>query len=186
MADRQIASGELELVREFVNTRDVEAGAESLDSPAALSDWFAKRALLPAGKRLGERDLREAIEVREAIRILLLANNDRHPIGEATKNLDRLADKTPLKVRFYGDGASGFEMVEGADGALGRILVVIALSMAQGTWDRLKVCRNEGCEWAFYDRSKNRSGKWRAMEVCGNRMKARAYRRRHAVGGEGL
>ncbi|MGH2778535.1 MAG: CGNR zinc finger domain-containing protein, partial [Actinomycetota bacterium] len=32
---------------------------------------------------------------------------------------------------------------------------------------------------AFYDHSKNRSGKWCTMRVCGNRAKTRAYRERH-------
>ncbi|HEV2869799.1 MAG TPA: CGNR zinc finger domain-containing protein, partial [Actinomycetota bacterium] len=31
----------------------------------------------------------------------------------------------------------------------------------------------------FYDHSTNRSGTWCTMSVCGNRRKARAYRRRH-------
>ncbi len=48
--------------------------------------------------------------------------------------------------------------------------------MVDGTWSRLKACRQ--CEWAFYDWSKNRSGRWCAMSVCGNRTKVRAYRAR--------
>ena len=53
-------------------------------------------------------------------------------------------------------------------------------AMTAGTWDRLKVCRNDECQWAFYDRSRNRSGAWCTMAVCGNRMKGRAFRRRQA------
>ncbi|HKC76276.1 MAG TPA: CGNR zinc finger domain-containing protein [Chloroflexota bacterium] len=43
---------------------------------------------------------------------------------------------------------------------------------------RLKICRNETCRWAFYDYSKNRSGAWCTMAVCGSRSKARTYRQR--------
>jgi predicted RNA-binding Zn ribbon-like protein len=50
----------------------------------------------------------------------------------------------------------------------------------EGKWGRLKVCSNDACQWAFYDRSRNRSGKWCTMEVCGNRMKARTFRQRQA------
>jgi predicted RNA-binding Zn ribbon-like protein len=51
--------------------------------------------------------------------------------------------------------------------------------MANGTWERLKACAlHDTCEWAFYDWSKNRSGTWCDMKVCGNRSKARAYRER--------
>ncbi len=158
MANRQVAPGELELVREFVNTREVEAGVDHLGSRATSPDWFAKRELLPAGARLEEQDLRETREDREAIRVLLLANNDGSPIKEAVKDSNRPADKIPLKVRFHGDETSGFETsgfetAESAGGALGRIFAVITISTAQGTWDR---------------------------------MKARTYWRRHAVGGESL
>jgi predicted RNA-binding Zn ribbon-like protein len=54
--------------------------------------------------------------------------------------------------------------------------------MAAGTWDRLKACRQETCRWAFYDNTKNRSGVWCTMEVCGNRAKARSYRERQSAG----
>jgi predicted RNA-binding Zn ribbon-like protein len=47
-----------------------------------------------------------------------------------------------------------------------------------GTWERLKVCRDDECRWAFYDHSKNARGAWCTMRVCGNRAKARAYRER--------
>ena len=33
--------------------------------------------------------------------------------------------------------------------------------------------------WAFYDRSKNRSGRWCSMDSCGNVEKARAFRERN-------
>jgi len=42
----------------------------------------------------------------------------------------------------------------------------------------LKACRNEGYRWAFYDISKNRSGSWCDMDICGARHKMRAYRER--------
>ena len=55
--------------------------------------------------------------------------------------------------------------------------------MEAGTWLRLKACRNYTCRWAFYDHSKNRSGHWCTMSVCGNRQKSRGYRQRHRVEG---
>jgi len=51
-------------------------------------------------------------------------------------------------------------------------------SALDGTWARLKVCAEDACMWAFYDRSKNRSGNWCSMAVCGNRMKARRHYQR--------
>jgi predicted RNA-binding Zn ribbon-like protein len=47
-----------------------------------------------------------------------------------------------------------------------------------GTWPRLNA--GAKCDWAFDDRSKNRSAHWCAMANCGSRTKNRTYRRRHA------
>jgi predicted RNA-binding Zn ribbon-like protein len=50
--------------------------------------------------------------------------------------------------------------------------------MSDGSWSRLKCCRNHDCRWSFYDYSKNRSATWCSMQICGNRTKTRAYRQR--------
>ena len=66
----------------------------------------------------------------------------------------------------------------GVDGALARLLAIVAAAVADGSWERLKACPREECEWAFYDKSKNRSGRWCKMESCGNIEKAKAFRER--------
>jgi len=71
----QAAPGELERVRDFVNTLDVEDGEETFVDPGALRDWLAVQGLLSADEILSEADLRQAIAVREALRKALLANN---------------------------------------------------------------------------------------------------------------
>lgn len=43
---------------------------------------------------------------------------------------------------------------------------------------RLKVCDNQGCRWAFYDESRNRSRRWCQSTACGNRFKVRRFRER--------
>ncbi|MQC82443.1 MAG: hypothetical protein DWG79_01045 [Chloroflexi bacterium] len=50
--------------------------------------------------------------------------------------------------------------------------------MRDGTWERLSRCNNNGCQWAFLDRSKNRSRRWCDMNSCGTQAKSRAYRAR--------
>ena len=64
---------------------------------------------------------------------------------------------------------------------VGRVMAIVHAAIADGTWSRLKACREPTCEWAFYDYTKNRSGAWCTMDVCGNRAKARAYRERRAA-----
>jgi predicted RNA-binding Zn ribbon-like protein len=67
----------------------------------------------------------------------------------------------------------------GVDGAIARLMSIVSAAVTKGAWARLKACPRDHCFWAFYDHSKNRSGRWCKMEVCGNVEKARAYRQRH-------
>jgi hypothetical protein len=68
----------------------------------------------------------------------------------------------------------------GVDAVVGRVLAATFLATLDGTWKRLKACRNHDCRWSFYDYSKNRSASWCSMQLCGNRTKTRAYRARRS------
>jgi predicted RNA-binding Zn ribbon-like protein len=43
------------------------------------------------------------------------------------------------------------------------MLAIVVHAMADGTWSRLKSCTTDACRWAFYDRSRARSGEWWSM-----------------------
>jgi predicted RNA-binding Zn ribbon-like protein len=179
----QEAPGRLELVRAFVNSVDLEDGVEQLDSPEALSAWLADRGMLAGdddGGRATAPDLERAIALREALRELLLAHHGGHDAAEsATHAVEAAARRARLEVRFAPDGVARLEPARGGvDGALGRLLAIVAEAQADGTWERLKACPWETCHWAFYDHSRNRSGVWCNMAVCGNRAKAQAFRQR--------
>ena len=90
-----------------------------------------------------------------------------------------MAARARLRLRVDTHGSARLEAEgRGVDGALGRLLVIVYRAMETDTWSRLKACREDTCRWAFYDHSKNRSGHWCSMEVCGSRNKARQYRER--------
>ena len=180
----QDAPGELEFVRGFVNTLDVEGGADEFSTPASLAQWLAARGLLDAGGRAEKDELRHAIAVRAALRAVLLANNGGAGDPAAAATLDEAGSRAGLVLRFLPDGSVRHEPTAGGvDGALGRLLAIVAAAQAEGAWARLKACRNGGCQWAFYDHARNRSRAWCSMEVCGNRAKARAYRSRQSATG---
>ena len=179
------APGELDRIRQFVNTRDLETDEDKVAEPAALAAWLAERDLLPAGTKLSGADVRTAQSLREALRELLLAHNG-VPVEPAAcvDTVNDAAKRAELIVSFDVDGAA--ELVParpGIDAALGRLLAIVFRAQTDGTWQRLKACGDHGCEWAFYDWSKNRSGTWCDMAVCGNRAKARAYRDRRSGSG---
>jgi predicted RNA-binding Zn ribbon-like protein len=176
----QRAPGELETIRAFVNTLDLEEHEpEKLDGPEALSAWLADHKLTKRRPPARPADVRRAHEVREALRKLLLANNGAPVDRDSVELLNRAAARSRLGASFDGNETWSLEpSAGGVDEGIGRLLSIVFRAMSDGTWERLKACGDESCQWAFYDESKNRSGHWCSMAVCGNRAKARAYRER--------
>ncbi len=170
----------LELVIDYVNTLDLDAGSDDLATPAAAIEWLSSRGLLNDRRtNLSPGDLGRAVSLREALRSLLLEHNGGPHDPRVTEALEEAARAGDLRVHF-GGGAT-VQMQPGADGlpgALAALLVPVAEAIGDGTWRRVKACRADECRWAFYDRSRNHSGTWCDMAVCGNRTKVRAYRKR--------
>ena len=179
---RAPAPGALRLLQQFINTYNIERAHIGLPNeefalPADLRRWLVKHALVPSGAHIRAVDVRRAQAVREALRRLVLAHSGRPIDSTAVSVLNRLARDARLVVRLRRDGEMRLESrAPGLMGALGRLLAAAFMAEIDGTWQRLKACRR--CHWAFYDHSKNRSGRWCVMSICGNRMKARAYRSR--------
>ena len=167
----------LRLVQELVNTADYEHRREFLPDAAALDEWLGARGL-PGPAR--PADLEATRRLREALRALLVANRAGAPDIDAIETLNGISRASGLGLRFAADGSASLEpAAAGVAAAHGRILAIVHGAMADGTWTRLKACRQ--CAWAFYDFSKNRSATWCSMQLCGNRRKTRAYRARHRV-----
>jgi predicted RNA-binding Zn ribbon-like protein len=166
------------LVLDFVNTLDIESDSDELDSPGALRRWIERRM----GKRPGPVDhdaWRMVVETRESLRTVLASHSGLTLDPECLKQLNRAGSSADFSPRWDERGTVSFAPHEVGPGALGRIFSAVVASQSDGTWERLKVCSAEGCRYAFYDHSKNRSGRWCEMRVCGNRAKTRTYRQRH-------
>lgn len=170
-----------DLLIDFVNTLELRPFSEALDSPGALSAWLADRGLVESGTKATGADLRDAIELREALRTLLGAHNELPgDIDAASAVLDRVAHSARVGVCFAHGGLQLEPASSGIRGALGKIVGEVATAMSEGTWARMKACRAQDCRWAFLDTAKNQSRAWCSMSSCGNREKVRAYRARHA------
>lgn len=180
-AERPIPK-ELELIRDFVNTRELNPDRDEICEPGALAAWLSEHGLLPKGARATRAHVDDAVELREALRTLLLAHNEEGiDTADAAKAIDRAARQAALEVRFSPDCTT--ELVPAAPGAaaaIGRLVAIVADVAGSEEWSRLKACRRESCLWAFYDQARNRSRAWCSMEVCGNREKAQKFRERHA------
>ena len=164
----------LRLVQQFVNSVDREHAREWIGTPNELRDWLVERDLPANG--LTERDVGRAHELRESLRRLLVSNNERTVDHEAIDAVNRAIERSRLRPELTPEGPRLLSSAGGVDAALGRILAVALDAMREGTWPRLKACRQ--CRWSFYDYSRNRSATWCSMSICGNRLKTRAYRRR--------
>jgi predicted RNA-binding Zn ribbon-like protein len=177
------APGPLALVQRFINSVDLETGEDELANPGALRDWLAGRGLMSADEPASVADLMRAIDVREGLRALLLANSGLPLDAERVERLDAAVARAGMRLRFRAGAAPALEPERsGVDGALGRLMAIVAAAVEDGAWGRLKACHRDPCFWAFYDRSKNRSGRWCKMEACGNIEKARAFRERRRGG----
>jgi predicted RNA-binding Zn ribbon-like protein len=170
----------LELVIDFVNTLDPDEGTDALVTPDGLAAWLAERELLkdPRGD-LSELERQLAVRLREALRALMLENNGGPVDPNAVRELELAARRGELGVHFApGVSVAIRAAADGISGALAALLVPVANATRDGSWQRVKACRAPDCQWSFFDRSRNRSGVWCEMAVCGNRTKVRAYRAR--------
>jgi predicted RNA-binding Zn ribbon-like protein len=176
---RTPAPAPLDLIQDFVNTEIPEWQVDELASPAQLLGWLRQRDLLEADAVVGAEEFLLAREVRAALRALALNNTVGTHAHHSRAPVDAAFAHVPLRLAARDDGrprlvASG----EGVERALGTLLVIAHEAEREGTWPRMKACRKESCGWLFYDYSRNRSGSWCSMSICGNRVKTRRYRAR--------
>ncbi len=173
-----VGGQDLVLVEHFLNTFDERTFSrygtqrvvsDELASMDAFAAWMAAHDLLGPGQQLRPADLAAAVSLRTALRDALVGDGvDAAPPLAGFKLC--LVSEPSGQLRLTADGvARGVDV----------IVETVAVSVADGTWGRLKLCASADCRWAFYDTSRSGRGRWCSMEVCGNRHKTRAYRQRH-------
>ncbi|MFM9371574.1 CGNR zinc finger domain-containing protein [Streptomyces sp. Da 82-17] len=165
MNEQASPPGELAFVAALVNTLDVESGRDALDTAEGRAEFGVP-----------EREVDDAKELREALRVACLAHAGHAP-HRTVRPLSQLLAAAPLLVTVDASGAAGLRPADPAPLAA-RVAYAIAEATAAGTWLRLKACEAEDCRWAYYDRSPAARRRWCSMQVCGARAKMRAYRSR--------
>jgi predicted RNA-binding Zn ribbon-like protein len=163
------------IVRDFVNTTDHELGTDELTTPAEVTAYLFGVGLMSRRSRATDGDVRLARQLRAGLRKALELNH----LGEsgAVPELDAALDELPMELRWTGDRVALAPTVDGVRGGLARVAIAMSNAVAEGIWWRLKVCSSDDCEWAYYDKSKNRSARW-CEYSCGDKLKMRAYRER--------
>jgi predicted RNA-binding Zn ribbon-like protein len=182
--ENKLAPPSLLPVQAFVDTLDLDLQTDVLAHSDEARAWLADAGLRADDQPDFDADLRLAREVRESLRAMIGRNTGGPPLTEAElRPLERVTTQAALRLQVSADGLVGLGTGGGpgrlADGLAG-LLLAVRDAQADGSWDRLKLCGNPDCRWAFYDGSRSRQGAWCEMASCGNRLKNRNLRARRA------
>ena len=192
------------LCLDFVNTNDWHASSQPVESLFQYADlvlWCQRISLISpvetqellrwAGEspEKAEVTLARAIALREAIyRIITGHVNSQSPekldLDLLNAELTSAAESWKLMPALAGFAWDWDISPENLAGVLGPIARSAADLLTSPELYRVGICADEdGCGFAFFDTSRNRSRRWCSMEDCGNRAKAQRHYQRHKVNG---
>ena len=183
---------DLEWALDFLNTLHPGHGRtdeqhqrdEHLASPADAAVWFLEQELVhpDAGIRIHDDDLARIRRVRSALREVVDAVVEgRTPDPDAVYLVNATLEmRRPTRLELDGSALRiGHRHADTpVDDALALIAEAIIEELATGRPERLRVCANDRCRWAFFDSSPTGRRRWCDMRSCGNQAKAARYRAR--------
>lgn len=175
MMNNQIAPGNLEIIRSFLNTWDIpnetRKPREHLNSEEDIKNFISEN--FNDIKFFGE--LEDVLQFRKDIRISLETNNvdnltkwlTSYPINVSILDIDNIQYNAIKKHNFFSE-----------------VLIIIVKNISLNQWKRLKACPD--CKWVFYDNSRNGSKRWCGMYAsepkgrsCGTIAKVQRYRKKN-------
>ena len=128
----------------------------------------------------GQRALRTAIEMREAMYAVFWAVVKRKPVPGAQLLLLNQFLQAAAQHVHLAPGRGHFEwQFDTAHTDFETVLWPIARSagalLASDQLAYVRACAAKTCEWLFLDESKNHARRWRDMTKCGNREKVKRF-----------
>jgi predicted RNA-binding Zn ribbon-like protein len=171
-AGRAPAPGRLGYVQAFLNSFwDLDAGgADHWATREGLAAWLDERGF--AGP-VSEAERDRTVALRDGLREALRG-----------KGWSQVSEGAAVVVRHDATGSWLEPVGDGPAAARALALAIVLEARRDGSWERMKACPGEHCGWAFHDHSRNRSGQWCSMRICGNRTKGATFRRRRRSAGE--
>jgi predicted RNA-binding Zn ribbon-like protein len=173
----------LDLVNTVEPRAEVADRLERLTDPAELLRWAARAEVVDAGEVAateaawaagdgGVAALTAVIEIREAAFAALSG-----PDAAALAVLDRRRREAAARSQLVGAGGRA-RLAVGTEPALmivDRLAAAAVQLLCAEDLSRLRACpvADGGCGWLFFDRSKNGSRRWCAMNDCGKAAKVR-------------
>jgi predicted RNA-binding Zn ribbon-like protein len=164
---------------DFVGTlkaRRNDVPRETLRAPASLQSWLRESGVVDGDTECGPSDLAAAIALREAIYSVVAARLFGSEYDDNAINLLNDVARGPAAIPQL--TAAGRRTEATAEQALSSIARDAIAILGGSDADLLKECSRPECTQVYLDRSRGGRREWCAMETCGNKMKARAYRAR--------
>jgi predicted RNA-binding Zn ribbon-like protein len=184
--ERHSHSAKLWDTLDFINTLDYgrSGWTDSIETAPAALAWFASRGLTHLHPELAgdPRTMERIRAVRQALRDITEAIADNRPapkpaLAEANRAL-RARSFLELVPSQTGVAPSHRHVGNPISDALARLVEALAIEMAAGHPERIRLCDNDSCRWVFYDTSRTGRRRWCDMSTCGNRAKAARHRAR--------
>jgi predicted RNA-binding Zn ribbon-like protein len=157
-------------------------GPDLLEVPSWFARFLGRWGYGPAGPPT-ERERGRLRGLRRVMRRIVEALDEgKSPSADDLAELNRvLAGARLTREATHEEGAFGLRL-HPARRDWAWVLAELAASLVEllsrSELERIKVCDNPDCRFAFYDSSRNRSRRWCAHSTCGNRHKVRQFRAR--------
>jgi predicted RNA-binding Zn ribbon-like protein len=157
----------------FLNTRGHGTHRDRLsdaeDAGRALGDLLQSRA------EVSESQLKRLRKLRSTVVDVVSAGHE--TADAAWASLNRQTSQISLGATFGAAGSATIRQT-GGDPLIGTITIALERLMADGKWNRLRLCANERCGEAFYDSTRSNTQRWHSYGRCGNKSNVAAYRAR--------
>jgi predicted RNA-binding Zn ribbon-like protein len=147
-----------------------------LTTTSSLEAWFRESGLVDVPTATRPSDVDDAVGLREAIYSLVDARRRNRDFDEAALELlNRAAATPPVVPRLTAVGRRTTATPDQALSAIARDAIDVLTGPQSAL---LKECGRPECTQVYLDHSRGGRREWCAMETCGNKMKAAAYRAR--------
>lgn len=175
------------LALDFLNTVFGKANPiELLNSDLQVGQWMIKAGIAVEGMfhpllaTKGEL-LRDALELRATAYELIIAAKSGKQIE--MEKLNRFLARGSSYCQVERDEKQRWilktrQRISSAQDLLIPIAEAIADLLVNADFSLVRKCENPDCTLWFYDRTKSHQRRWCDMAICGNRMKAAAFRAR--------
>lgn len=175
-------SGSLALDFAYTGGLDIpEAVRPAVDDAGELDAWLTER-FPEVAATAGERELRDAHTLREAIARLARQASLGERLGPDDVDVVNLFAATPdIPPVLAGGGRQAGRTRARPHQALGTIARDAVRLFGPEAGGRIRECAADDCRLVYLDTSRSANRRWCSMQRCGNRAKVRAHRARAAA-----